>query len=57
MSKAAEFILTWLGYFAGALFLVFLIAATAYGLLRAYDRRKEENRSHGTEPPARGKAS
>ncbi|HXK36404.1 MAG TPA: hypothetical protein VJ553_02385 [Candidatus Paceibacterota bacterium] len=42
MSKAAEFVLTWLGYFAGALFLVFLIAATAYGLLRAYDRRKEE---------------
>jgi hypothetical protein len=42
MSKAAELVLTWLGYFVGAMFLLFLIAASCYDLLRVFDKRKEE---------------
>jgi hypothetical protein len=41
VSEAVKIVLTCLGYFAGAMFLLFLIAATCYGLLRTHDRWKE----------------
>ncbi len=42
MSKGLELVLTVLGYFAGAMFLLFLIAASGYGVLREFDRWKAE---------------
>jgi hypothetical protein len=42
MRPEVELIVTWLGCFAGALFLLFLIAASVYGLFEAFARWKEE---------------
>lgn len=45
MSKAAELVLTWLGYFAAAVALLFLVAASGFDLLRELDRWREERMS------------
>lgn len=45
MSEAVRFILTWLGYFAAAMALLFLIAASGFDFLREMDRWREERMS------------
>jgi len=42
MSEEVMLIGTWLSYFVVAMFIVFLIAVSAYGLLREFDRWKGE---------------
>jgi hypothetical protein len=43
MSEGLKLVLTWLGYFAGAMFIVFLIAATVFGIFQKHGRGKEKN--------------